>query len=68
MKRRSCGHVGQRRALHDPAKAVLRDRTLTGWHALARADDLCVITSAATLGRSFGRLQIHFDLGAAKKA
>ncbi|MER5632007.1 PIN domain-containing protein [Streptomyces nitrosporeus] len=31
------------------AKAVLRDRTLTGWLALARADDLRVITSAATL-------------------
>ncbi|MFI6442155.1 hypothetical protein [Streptomyces sp. NPDC050759] len=33
-----------------PAKAVLRDRTVTGWLALARADDLRVITSAATLG------------------
>jgi predicted nucleic acid-binding protein len=31
------------------AKAVLRDRTVTGWLALARADDLRVITSAATL-------------------
>ncbi|MEV6577357.1 PIN domain-containing protein [Streptomyces sp. NPDC051582] len=31
------------------AKAVLRDRTLTTWLALARADDLRVITSAATL-------------------
>ncbi|MEV0116296.1 PIN domain-containing protein [Streptomyces sp. NPDC050844] len=31
------------------AKAVLRDRTITGWLALARADDLRVITSAATL-------------------
>ena len=30
------------------AKAVLRDRTVTGWLALARADDLRVITSAAT--------------------
>jgi predicted nucleic acid-binding protein len=31
------------------AKAVLRDRTVTAWLALARADDLRVITSAATL-------------------
>jgi predicted nucleic acid-binding protein len=31
------------------AKAVQRDRTVTGWLALARADDLRVITSAATL-------------------
>ena len=31
------------------AKAVLRDRTATAWFALARADDLRVITSAATL-------------------
>ncbi|MEU1516787.1 DNA-binding protein [Streptomyces sp. NPDC005811] len=31
------------------AKAVARDRTVTGWLALARADDLRVITSAATL-------------------
>lgn len=33
------------------AKAVLRDRTVTGWlaRARARADDLRVITSAATL-------------------
>ncbi|WP_329299810.1 PIN domain-containing protein [Streptomyces sp. NBC_00659] len=31
------------------AKAVLRDRTVTGWLALARAEDLRVITSAATL-------------------
>ncbi|MET8008513.1 DNA-binding protein [Streptomyces sp. NPDC005271] len=31
------------------AKAVLRDRTVTGWLALARADDLRVITSTATL-------------------
>jgi hypothetical protein len=31
------------------AKAVLRDRTVTGWLALARADDLRVITSAAAL-------------------
>ncbi|MFJ9006992.1 PIN domain-containing protein [Streptomyces canus] len=31
------------------AKAVLRDRTVTGWLALARADDLRVITSGATL-------------------
>lgn len=31
------------------AKAVLRDRTLTGWLALARVDDMRVITSAATL-------------------
>ncbi len=31
------------------AKAVLRDRTVTGWLALARADDLRVTTSAATL-------------------
>ncbi|MBO1334065.1 DNA-binding protein [Streptomyces sp. VRA16 Mangrove soil] len=30
-------------------KAVLRDRTVTTWLALARADDLRVITSAATL-------------------
>lgn len=30
-------------------KAVLRDRSVTGWLALARADDLRVITSAATL-------------------
>ncbi|MGF1430053.1 PIN domain-containing protein [Kitasatospora sp. LaBMicrA B282] len=31
------------------AKAVLRDREVTAWLALARADDLRVITSAATL-------------------
>ncbi|MFF7729256.1 type II toxin-antitoxin system VapC family toxin [Streptomyces sp. NPDC008001] len=31
------------------AKAVLRDRTITTWLALARADDLRVLTSAATL-------------------
>ncbi|WP_431960963.1 PIN domain-containing protein [Actinacidiphila sp. bgisy160] len=31
------------------AKAVQRDRSVTGWLALARADDLRVITSAATL-------------------
>jgi predicted nucleic acid-binding protein len=31
------------------AKAVLRDRTVTGWLALARADDLRVIASTATL-------------------
>ncbi|CAM5483173.1 hypothetical protein SALBM217S_03665 [Streptomyces griseoloalbus] len=31
------------------AKAVLRDRMVTAWLALARADDLRVITSAATL-------------------
>ncbi|GLF94664.1 PIN domain-containing protein [Streptomyces yaizuensis] len=31
------------------ARAVLRDRTVTTWLALARADDLRVITSAATL-------------------
>ncbi|MGP3934555.1 DNA-binding protein [Nonomuraea sp. KM88] len=31
------------------AKAVLRDRTVTTWLALARADDLRVITSTATL-------------------
>ncbi|MFJ4832063.1 type II toxin-antitoxin system VapC family toxin [Streptomyces sp. NPDC088747] len=31
------------------AKAVLRDRTVSGWLALARADDLRVITSAVTL-------------------
>ncbi|MFH9571547.1 DNA-binding protein [Streptomyces sp. NPDC017230] len=31
------------------AKAVLRNRAVTGWLALARADDLRVITSAATL-------------------
>ncbi|MGW0332582.1 DNA-binding protein [Streptomyces sp. NPDC003011] len=31
------------------AKAVLRDRTVTGWLALARADDLRVIISVATL-------------------
>lgn len=31
------------------AKAVARDRTATGWLAMARADDLRVITSAATL-------------------
>ncbi|MET8790949.1 PIN domain-containing protein [Streptomyces pseudogriseolus] len=31
------------------AKAVLRDRTVTAWLALARADDLRVITSGATL-------------------
>ncbi|MFE2189955.1 type II toxin-antitoxin system VapC family toxin [Streptomyces olivaceus] len=31
------------------AKAVLRDGTVTAWLALARADDLRVITSAATL-------------------
>ncbi|GAB2971867.1 hypothetical protein GCM10023080_039770 [Streptomyces pseudoechinosporeus] len=31
------------------AKVVLRDRAVTAWLALARADDLRVITSAATL-------------------
>jgi hypothetical protein len=31
------------------ARAVQRDRDVTGWLALARADDLRVITSAATL-------------------
>jgi predicted nucleic acid-binding protein len=31
------------------AKAVLRDRQVTGWLALARAEDMRVITSAATL-------------------
>ncbi|MEU9410963.1 PIN domain-containing protein [Streptomyces sp. NPDC048281] len=31
------------------AKAILRDRTVTAWLALARAEDLRVITSAATL-------------------
>ncbi|MFE3626965.1 PIN domain-containing protein [Streptomyces goshikiensis] len=31
------------------ARAVLRDRAVTAWLALARADDLRVITSAATL-------------------
>ncbi|RKN40339.1 DNA-binding protein [Streptomyces hoynatensis] len=31
------------------AKAVLRDRAVIAWLALARADDLRVITSAATL-------------------
>ncbi|MGW4020288.1 PIN domain-containing protein [Streptomyces sp. NPDC005009] len=31
------------------AKAVLRDRAVTAWLALARADDLRVITSTATL-------------------
>lgn len=31
------------------AKAVLRDRAVTGWLALARTDDLRVVTSAATL-------------------
>ena len=31
------------------AKAVLRDREVTAWLALARADDMRVITSAATL-------------------
>lgn len=31
------------------AKAVLRDRDVTGWLALARADDMRVIISAATL-------------------
>ncbi|MEO3764608.1 PIN domain-containing protein [Streptomyces sp. B8F3] len=31
------------------AKAVLRDRAVTTWLALARTDDLRVITSAATL-------------------
>ncbi|MFD8974575.1 PIN domain-containing protein [Streptomyces sp. NPDC059593] len=31
------------------AKAVLRDREITTWLALARADDLRVVTSAATL-------------------
>ena len=31
------------------AKAVLRDRGVTAWLSLARADDLRVITSAATL-------------------
>nr|WP_198428303.1 PIN domain-containing protein [Nocardia bovistercoris] len=31
------------------AKAVLRDRAVTGWLALARADDMRVVTSAAIL-------------------
>jgi predicted nucleic acid-binding protein len=31
------------------AKAVQRDREVTGWLAVARADDLRVVTSAATL-------------------
>jgi hypothetical protein len=31
------------------AKAVVRDRELTAWLALARADDLRVVTCAATL-------------------
>ncbi|MCK8679156.1 DNA-binding protein [Streptomyces lichenis] len=31
------------------AKAVSRERTVTGWLSLARADDLRVITSAAAL-------------------
>jgi predicted nucleic acid-binding protein len=31
------------------AKAVLRDRDVTGWLALALADDLRVVTSAASL-------------------
>lgn len=31
------------------AKAVQRDRTVTGWLELARLDDMRVITSAATL-------------------
>ncbi|MET9252337.1 PIN domain-containing protein [Streptomyces sp. NPDC003717] len=31
------------------AKAVRRDRVLTGWLTLARADDLRVVVSAATL-------------------
>lgn len=31
------------------AKAVQRDRAVTGWLALAQADDMRVITSAATL-------------------
>ncbi|MEN8655142.1 DNA-binding protein [Streptomyces sp. 21So2-11] len=31
------------------AKAVLREREVTGWLALARADDMRVITSAASL-------------------
>jgi predicted nucleic acid-binding protein len=31
------------------AKAVQHDRELTGWLALARADDMRVVTSAATL-------------------
>ncbi|WP_328912024.1 MULTISPECIES: type II toxin-antitoxin system VapC family toxin [unclassified Streptomyces] len=31
------------------AKAVLRDREVTGWLALALADDMRVVTSAATL-------------------
>jgi predicted nucleic acid-binding protein len=31
------------------ARAVQRDREVTGWLAVARADDLRVITSAATL-------------------
>ncbi|MDQ0993037.1 type II toxin-antitoxin system VapC family toxin [Streptomyces sp. V3I7] len=31
------------------AKAVLRDRTVTGWLALAHADDLRVVVSSATL-------------------
>jgi predicted nucleic acid-binding protein len=31
------------------AKAVLRDRDVTRWLALARADDMRVLTSAATL-------------------
>ncbi|WP_308165415.1 type II toxin-antitoxin system VapC family toxin [Nocardia noduli] len=31
------------------AKAVLRDRTVTGWLALARAEDMRVVVAAATL-------------------
>ncbi|MER7763288.1 PIN domain-containing protein [Streptomyces sp. NPDC097619] len=31
------------------AKAVLRDRAVTAWLALARAEDMRVVTSAATL-------------------
>lgn len=31
------------------AKAVARDRTVTGWLALARAEDMRVVVSAATL-------------------
>jgi hypothetical protein len=45
----SCTKPATSRRRAGLAKAVLRDRAVTAWLALARADDLRVITSAATL-------------------
>ena len=48
---RAAGDPGGTLALDSEglAKAVIRERAVTAWLALARADDLRVITSAATL-------------------